>query len=196
MLKYKGFAIITLIVLLGLALTTTTSFANEAAKPTVSLIIAPGFTGFFAEDKTVITQAIVDCFTRVLSKDYNIVNGDKYIGKLQKSGINDFASVERNDLIEVVSGENVGLIVYISFPQPDHQGTMHPLIATHSIYRVQVKIIDPTSKKTIYTNTFQDHGSTPKRAMKKLIPKMEETLANNLPSLLHPLTNNPTAIIS
>jgi len=141
-----------LIVLLG----ATTSFAEERPQVAV-LYVNNAKTTYDADLDNSILNNLAKCIN---PQKYIYVNGNPYIEKLRKAGIDDISMAERADIVDAFSGEGIDYIVFLE---------VQPLVRKEKLsfftYGIDItavvpfKVIDLVNGKYLYNGKFSEKAS-------------------------------------
>lgn len=127
---------------------------------------------------------------------YNLVDGKKYMDRMEKTGITDIFSAERSDIVEAFANEPVDYVVFVELEPFIRKETM--TVFTQGMQMtgtLEVKIIDLNTKKYLHVGKLIEKASdsTPwgtignksvqlksvDKLMKKFIPLMKSKLTDN-----------------
>jgi hypothetical protein len=129
-----------------------------------------------------------------LSGNYQLVDGDKYIERLNKFGISDISTAERSDIVQAFKNEHIDYVVYAEIqPVAIKHWISYFNQGANAILTVPFKIIDVSNDKYLYNGKFikdADNSSTfggvgtkaaVIAALDKVFVQMNEVLSARIP---------------
>ncbi|MBP2644215.1 MAG: hypothetical protein H6Q67_2102 [Firmicutes bacterium] len=129
-----------------------------------------------------------------LSPIFNLVPGESYLTKLEKSGITDITSAERNDVVGAFSDGAVDFVVYVEVqPVLIKKWQSFFNVGSAATVTLPLKIIDIKNNKYLYNGKFTEQADNSSilggvgtkgatmAALDKILVHLNDTLVTRLP---------------
>lgn len=160
-------------------------------KATVALLFVNNAKSTYDSD---VSKKMMDNFSKLLSGKYNVIPGERYIERLNKTGIQDITTAERSDIIEAFKGDSIDYVLYAEV-----QPFLRKERITFFTYGIDItaivplKIIDLANNKYLYNGKFTEFASDSTMiggignksvslvALDKTIEKMNAVISTRLP---------------
>ena len=160
-------------------------------KATVALLFVNNAKSTFDND---VSKKMTDNFSKILNGKYTVISGDRYIERLNKTGITDITTAERSDIVEAFKGDKIDFVLFAE---------VQPFIRKEKITLftygkdmtaiVPLKIIDLVNNKYLYNGKFTEFASDSSmiggvgnksvalKALDMVIEKMNAVISVRLP---------------
>lgn len=194
----KKFLFATLLTAL-LALSAATVFAEDLpatadskpAKPVVATIYINNAKSTYDAE---ISKALADRFNAKLAP-FTLQNDPRFVERLNKVGVTDISMAERDDILQVFTGENIDYIVYAEIQPPILNSWISMFNqGVKATVTLPVKIIDVKNRKYLYNGKFTETADNSAvfggvgtkaavvKALDQIFIKTDEVLINRLPA--------------
>lgn len=165
---------------------------DDSQKPRVALLyVNNAKTTYDAE----IDKKMLDNFKALLGDKRIIIPGQPYLERLNKVGIVDISTAEREDIISAFKGDDVDYVLYAELqPFIRKQRITFFTIGMDMTAFVPIKIIDLKNNRYLYNGKFTEYASdstmigaignksVSMKALDKVIEKMNAVISVRLPA--------------
>ncbi|HWQ61885.1 MAG TPA: hypothetical protein VN521_06210 [Negativicutes bacterium] len=166
--------------------------ADDGKKPRVALLYVNNAKTTYDED---LNKKMLDNFKSLLGDNRIIVSGEPYLERLNKAGMSDITTAEREDITGAFKGDDVDYVLYAELqPFVRKQRITFFTIGIDMTAIVPVKIIDLKNNKYLYNGKFTEFASdstmignvgnksVSMKALDKTIEKMNAVVSVRLPA--------------
>ena len=110
-------------------------------------------------DETIDIIVLGNLARHIHPKYYNYVDGSRYIQKLRKMGIEDIATVERDEIVRCFKDEDIDYVVFVQIEPFFRKKKWHTFNqGVEMTTQAPFKIIDVVNNKYLYTAKFAVQG--------------------------------------